>query len=422
MAGKGDIKKADIQPNLNPRWDRIEFEQALEKTTITHKLKSNDFFFEGIFPVVDQGSVLVSGYVNEEDILYKGELPIVVFGDHTRNIKFIDFEFAVGADGTKILKSKKGIDVKFLYYYLKSLRIPDFGYSRHYSIFKFLDFPLPPLAEQERLVAKLDALFAQLEVMKKALERIPKLLRDFRQQVLTQAVTGQFVKPKFTGSFEDYSINISTGPFGSALHQSDYINNGIPVINPSHIRNGEIVPDHKVSINQVKYESLKSWHLIEGDVILGRRGEMGRAAYKVGNENMLCGTGSILLRSNKMDFRFLTYYLRSEFCVNYLINNSVGSTMINLNQKILKSLPIPIYDISEQQEIVTRVESLFAKADMIQVRYQKLKEKINTLPQVILHKAFKGELVAQLPTDGDSKDLLAEIMKLKKQQKGIRSN
>src|SRR5690606_41085285 len=90
----------------------------------------------------------------------------------------------------------------------------------------------------------------------------------------------------------------------------------------------------------------------------------------------------------------------------------------DLTHKMFGPCPFNVPTLQEQQEIVRRVESLFAKADAIETRYQTLKAKIDNLPQAILHKAFKGELVPQLPTDGDAKDLLAEIMALKKEVKG----
>ncbi len=275
-----------------------------------------------------------------------------------------------------------------------------------------LIFPLPPLPEQKRIVAKLDALFGHLDTLREKLDRIPELLKNFRQQVLTQAVTGRLYHQTYSlKPLGEFAIKIQTGPFGSALHKSDYISNGIPVINPSHIGGGEIRPNPQVSISDDKFEELKAWKLEEGDVVLGRRGEMGRAAkLKEGQEKMLCGTGSIIMRkSNTVNPDFLSIYMRSPFTVSYLESNSVGSTMVNLNQKILKSLPFPDVSESDQSEIVQRVELLFKKADKIEAQYQSLKEKIDQLPQAILAKAFKGELEAQDEDDEPAEVLLERI-------------
>jgi type I restriction enzyme S subunit len=121
------------------------------------------------------------------------------------------------------------------------------------------------------------------------------------------------------------------------------------------------------------------------------------------------------LPSNKIIPEFLSYIIFTK--TEYLESISSATTIAYINKTKANSLPLNLPLIQEQQEIVSRVESLFAKADIIEKRYKTLKEKIDSLPQAILHKGFKGELVTQLPTDGDAKDLLEEIIKLKKEVK-----
>lgn len=316
----------------------------------------------------------------------------------------------------------KFIDDKYLTYSLINLSnsISEYGKgvaqkNINQAILKDTLIPLPPLAEQNRIVEKLDMFFTLLETIKTSMTNIPLLLKDFRKQVLMQAVTGKLLNVNQFTELGNLKIEIKTGPFGSALHKSDYIENGIPVINPSHIHNGSIIPDNNVTISKEYFKKLKAYKLFDNDVILGRRGEMGRAAlYNEEYGDCLCGTGSIILRcGNNLYPKFLTYYLRSPFCIEYLNTNSVGSTMVNLNQKIIKSLRVPSISYSEQKEIVNRIESLFAKADVIEQQYKSLKQKIDTLPQALLHKAFKGELTEQLESDGDAKELLQQIQELK---------
>jgi len=277
------------------------------------------------------------------------------------------------------------------------------------SRFSKLTIPIPPLAEQKRIVAKLDAAFVHLEKIKASLARIPELLKRFREAVLTQAVTGSVE----TIPLGNLHVDIQTGPFGSSLHKEDYIRGGVPVINPSHVKNGEILPDIKVTIGKNKLNELKTFLLNDEDVILGRRGEMGRAAvYKADSGEMLCGTGSIILRkSTGISSKFLCYFLRSPFCVRFLDTNSVGSTMINLNQNIIKSLPFPKIGIEEQEQIVSKIEGLFFFADSLEKQYYILQQKIDALPQTILTKAFRGELVPQDPDDEPAAVLLEKIRK-----------
>ena len=272
---------------------------------------------------------------------------------------------------------------------------------------------LPPLAEQKQIVAKLDVAFGYLETLKASLARIPQLLKTFRQSVLTQAVTGKLTGNLETTLLGDMGVKIQTGPFGSSLHKEDYIENGTPVINPSHIKNGEILPDLSVTISNSKLREVKGFILEDGDVIIGRRGEMGRAAvYNDKFGKMLCGTGSIILKkSPKLSSEFLAYYLRSPFCVDFLTTNAVGSTMVNLNQKIIKSLPFPKLGKEAQENIVKKIEELLSKADAIESQYLSLKEKVDKLPQALIAKAFRGELVPQDPANEPAAVLLEKIHK-----------
>lgn len=100
------------------------------------KLPQKEYLSTGTFPVVDQGKEIVGGYTENQSLLYSGPLPVIIFGDHTRCIKSIDFFFVQGADGIKVLHAKDIIIHKFFYYALKNLNMPDLGYRRHFPLFK----------------------------------------------------------------------------------------------------------------------------------------------------------------------------------------------------------------------------------------------------------------------------------------------
>ena len=123
------------------------------------KLKTSEIVGEGKHPVVDQGQSYIAGYTNDSELLIVIPGPVVIFGDHTTEIKYIDFDFVAGADGTKILRPYL-MNERFFYTYLKSYKLENRGYARHFKVLNDNLYALPPLAEQHRIVAKVDELMA----------------------------------------------------------------------------------------------------------------------------------------------------------------------------------------------------------------------------------------------------------------------
>lgn len=120
------------------------------------KLPRASYRSEGLFPVVDQGKRMVAGFSDDASLVCKVPSPVIVFGDHTRALKFVDFPFIMGADGVKVLRVREGWHPKFVFHYLRFCDIPSAGYSRHYKFLKEVEIPQPPVAEQHRIAALLD--------------------------------------------------------------------------------------------------------------------------------------------------------------------------------------------------------------------------------------------------------------------------
>lgn len=145
-------------------------------------------------------------------------------------------------------------------------------------------------------------------------------------------------------SFEKVSLgeiaNIKIGPFGSLLHREDYVENGHPLINPSHIINEKIVSDKNLTISDKKYEELNAYSLNIGDVVLGRRGEMGRCAV-VCEEGLLCGTGSLIISTKgELSSAFIQKCISFPTFKKMIEDYAVGQTMLNLNVSIVSKFPI----------------------------------------------------------------------------------
>jgi type I restriction enzyme S subunit len=169
-------------PATNPKgWPVRTFDETIrDETSQAEKLQRSDYLPEGRYPVVDQGQSVIAGYCDDDQYLCRSELPVVVFGDHTRAVKLVRHPFVVGADGAKVLAPRPGVDAAFLSWLLRELPIPDLGYSRHMREVKRLAFPVPPIDRQtefaqriggvelhraahDRSRLELDALFASLQ-------------------------------------------------------------------------------------------------------------------------------------------------------------------------------------------------------------------------------------------------------------------
>ncbi|MCL4484666.1 MAG: restriction endonuclease subunit S [Bacteroidetes bacterium] len=337
-----------------------------------------------------------------------------------------------GAIGSTLAALKPiNVDINYVFYYLQSnfslintnprgIGIPHVDPTLLWN----LSVPLPPLPEQQRMVAKLDTLFEHLDALKNRLDRIPQLLKDFRQKVLTQAVTGKLTEEWREGrelaewKTEALGNVLKDVKYGTSK-KSEYETIGTPILRIPNIKNGEIdISDLKFSIlDDKEYDSLK---LDEGDILIirsnGSVSLVGQSAIIRKNLEGYSYAGYLIrLRVKKSLFPdYLNYALESHSLREQIVETARSTSGVNnINSQEIKDLIISYPPIEEQQEIVRRVESLFAKADQIEASYQKLTAKIEQLPQALLAKAFRGELVEQLPTDGDSRELLEQIKQAK---------
>ena len=150
------------------------------------KIKKGDYLMNGRVPVIDQGASAVAGYVDDSQACAEVDLPAVLFGDHTRRFKYVDFPFALGADGVKLLEPKQGWDARFLYYAFIRSPLPDLGYSRHFKALKELEFTAPPLDEQRRIAETLDAADALARRHQAAADEAAALLASLSHDIFTR--------------------------------------------------------------------------------------------------------------------------------------------------------------------------------------------------------------------------------------------
>ena len=167
--------------------------------------------------------------------------------------------------------------------------------------------------------------------------------------------------------FADFIQEVSTGPFGTMIHKQDYINDGVPLINPSHMIDSKIVEDVSISVGQEKARELSAYNIFTNDIVMARRGELGRCALVTQRENgWLCGTGSFVLKFHQeVSRKYILMLFKSDFIRSYLGGNSIGTTMTNLNHSILNKMPIGVPPTNEQHRIVTKVSQLLSLCDTL---------------------------------------------------------
>lgn len=361
---------------------RVQFNAVLKDVTRKGtKIQTDEYLTEGKFPIIDQGNNDIAGYRDDETGLFT-DVPAIVFGDHTRIVKYITEPFFLGADGVKVLVPiDRTMNCKYLYYQLLSAKIPDTGYNRHFKWVKELEFQLPSRNEQDDVVKRLDKLCVVISARQQQLAKLDELVKVRFVEMFGDPVLNPYGFDKVPLS---ELAEIKIGPFGSLLHKEDYIEGGHPLLNPSHIVDGNIVPDKKLTISDEKYNELEAYHLHFGDVVMGRRGEMGRCAVVMG-EGFLCGTGSLLIRTRgEVTADFIQKVISFPSFKKTIEDMAVGQTMPNLNVPIVSRFQV----VKPPIDIQHRYYSFVGEVDNLKQSVQKNLDKLETLKKALMQKYF----------------------------------
>jgi type I restriction enzyme S subunit len=213
------------------------------------------------------------------------------------------------------------------------------------AVVRDLEFPLPSLEIQHQIVA-------EIQGYQKIIDGARQVLDNYQPQIATDPAWP-------TMTLGNACKAILTGPFGTALHESDYVSDGIPVINPKNIVDGAILKAGAKTISEATRDRLQEFTVRENDIVIGRRGEMGRCAVVTAAMNgWLCGTGCFVIRlKEECDIRFVHLQITSPKVKAHLEMQAVGVTMMNLNQGILSGIQFPLPDLPTQRAIVAEIEA-----------------------------------------------------------------
>ena len=372
--------------------------------------RSNTAFFQnGTIPWVKSGELKnrfvteVEEYITEEavkkssaKIVSKNSLLLAMYGATVGEVSQLLFDATTNQAICNILPDPEICDVNYLYRYLQfskplllNRRVGGGQPNISQGVIKDLEVPLPPLSEQKRISKILDKADELRQKRQQSIEKLDELLQATFIDMFGDPLTNQknWEISKLVNEIELIQI----GPFGTQLHQEDYVENSIPLINPSHIRNGKIFPDNKLTVSEEKYHQLPQYHMKTNDVIVGRRGEMGRCAVVTERENgYFCGTGSLFLRMNEKNLNatFLSFILSSNSIKKLLENSSQGVTMANLNKKIVSEIPLIMPNIDLQSKFGEFVDSINLQKQRLKVQSKQQENLFQSLQK----RAFNGEL------------------------------
>jgi restriction endonuclease S subunit len=335
------------------------------------KLKKGQYNTTGKYPVVDQSETFIAGYSNSDGYLLELNKEVVVFGDHTRNVKYIDFDFIAGADGIKILEAKENLNSKFLYYFLQHTELENLGYSRHFKLLKKIQVPLPPLEKQQEIVD-------EIEQYQKVIDGARQVVENYKPAIDIEPDSELIELQK-----------ISQVGSSKRIFKKEYVNSGVPFYRTKEIvelEKGENI-SLELFISDSKYQEIKNKFSVPklGDILISAVGTIGISWVVNTNEKFYFKDGNLIwLKDIDKNYipEFIKYAFDSLFKTqkNKLIH---GAAYNALTIQSLKKFKIPNISIEAQKKLVDKInqekEIINGNKLLIKINNEKIDNLVNSL-------------------------------------------
>ena len=415
------IYKADLPKG----WEILNFKETCFNISLNKiKVKQKQYKQKGKYPIIDQGQDFIGGYFDNDELVVDGIPPFIIFGDHTKVKKYVNFKFIAGADGIKVLKPYDFLIPKLFFYFLHCIQLPDKGYARHYQFLNKAEFPIPPLPEQHRIVAKIEELFSSLDKGIESLKTVQEQLKIYRQAVLKWAFEGKLTNEEvkegeLPEGWEAKYISQIAEIFGGFVFKSkEFEENGkYQVIRMGNVRQGVLrLKESPVFVSNIDEKILSKAILKVNDIIITQTGTKGKRDYGfttlINKNNLLLNQRIAAMRCNADCIsKFLLYYTWTEKFKKQFFANETGNVgQGNVGIKAITGSIIWIPTLEEQHHIISEIESRLSVCDKIEESIATSLQQAELLRQSILKKAFEGKLVAQDPNDEPASVLLERIM------------
>lgn len=346
---------------IESKWEQILVSNAIQKVKgYTTKIEKFNIQNEGEFPVLTQEKEnYISGFSNESNPI--NDLPIILFGDHSCSLKYINFEFFRGADGTVLLKPNNNFIPKYFYNVLQisilELIENKEKYQRHYKYLQNLYIPLPPKNIQEKIVADITVLEDKERKTKKEIEKSKFDILSF------------FINLKFT------EINLSSiSNFKNGLNYSrNSLGELVCIVGVGDFKDNFSPNIDSLEKIQIDGDLPDDYLLKQNDILVvrsnGSPGLVGRFLFieDLRMKTSFSGfTIRIRLEDENVNAKFLCHYLKTDLVRNKIVVDSSGSNIKSLNQTLLSNIKIPLPSLSEQQKIVSEIEKIESKIKMLE--------------------------------------------------------
>ena len=330
---------------------RINFDEVFEDVTkYGTKIKTDEYHQSGKYPIIDQGLENIAGYTDLEDGVFEN-IPAIIFGDHTRIIKYADAPFFLGADGVKVLRSRfADANYRYLYYALKNVKIPNTGYNRHFKWLKDAKISYPNTEKQNEIVAILDKTLQIIECCQKQLQKLDDLVKA-RFVELFGAYPHNPMRWK-TGTIRDVVTDVRYGSSRPAVDGGKY-----PYLRMNNITYGGELDLSDVKRIDVPENELEKCTVRRGDVLFNRTNSkelVGKTCVYDRDEMMVLAGFVIRVRVNDLVLpEFLSAFLNTEFSKRTLLGMCKAAIgQANINAQEMQNIGIYIPPIELQREFV----------------------------------------------------------------------
>lgn len=361
------------------------------------QLKTSEYQSSGVLPIIDQSSKFICGYTDDFSKKYSKSLPVIVFGDHTLHTKYIDFDFAVGADGTQIIRTQDPQhEHKYLYYVIsREIQIMGSeGYKRHLKILKERVVPFTnSIPEQKKIASILTSVDEVIENAQKQIDKLQDLKKATMNELLTKGIGHTEFKDSELGripkSWEIIDISSVTKVIDCKHATPKYFEEGYPVVKPGNIQEGKINLSGCSLTDKEGFDNLNENHKpVIGDIVYSRNQTYGIGAYVDRRMDFCIGQDVCIIHPTLIDPLYTYYVVNSPTVKNQVEALSAGSTFKRINLGAIRKLLLPLPPKEEQKKIA----SLASSVDQQIKTHKEKKEGLLNLKKSLMQDLLTGKV------------------------------